>query len=196
MFISLQSANSVFDTKPAPATSQPGVFFSHNKSVLATARRTVYFYARVHTSWKFGTPELAFPLSWLHDMSCSCYSARLSKSKFLTATVLIKIWIVFFSYSTKICSFCLWKNNKVSGNILQSQMCQPYSLVVIKASVASEVLGSTSLGANILGFNGVVHSVVDDVPVDSERLCLVATSSISKICRLSLRKCSQRYGCV
>ena len=44
------------------------------------------------------------------------------------------------------------------------------------------------MAANILGFNGVVHSVVGDVPVDSE--ASVVTSSISKICQLSLRICS------
>ena len=37
---------------------------------------------------------------------------------------------------------------------------------------------------NILGFNGVVHSVKDDVSVDSE--ASVVTSPISRICRLSL----------
>ena len=37
---------------------------------------------------------------------------------------------------------------------------------------------------NILGFNNVVFSVVGDVPVDSETS--MVTSSISKICRLSL----------
>ena len=36
------------------------------------------------------------------------------------------------------------------------------------------------MGANILGFNGVVHSIVGDVPVDSE--APVVTSSISRIC--------------
>ena len=44
------------------------------------------------------------------------------------------------------------------------------------------------MGANILGFNGVMHSVVGDVSVDSE--APVVTSSISSICRLSLKKCS------
>jgi len=44
------------------------------------------------------------------------------------------------------------------------------------------------MGANILGFNGIVHSVVGDVPVNSE--APVVTSSISRICRLSLRRCS------
>ena len=39
--------------------------------------------------------------------------------------------------------------------------------------------GSTLLGANIL-FNGIVHSVVGDIPIDSE--ASVVTSSISKIC--------------
>ena len=45
------------------------------------------------------------------------------------------------------------------------------------------------MGANILGFNGVVHSVVGDVPVDSEAgdvpvdsEASVVTSSISRIC--------------
>ena len=38
--------------------------------------------------------------------------------------------------------------------------------------------------ANILGFNDIVLLVVGDVPVDSE--ALVVTSSISRICRLSL----------
>ena len=36
------------------------------------------------------------------------------------------------------------------------------------------------MGANILGFNGVVHSIVGDVPVDSK--APVVTSSISRIC--------------
>ena len=36
------------------------------------------------------------------------------------------------------------------------------------------------MGANILGFNSVVHSVVGDVPVDSKTP--VVTSSISMIC--------------
>jgi len=44
------------------------------------------------------------------------------------------------------------------------------------------------VGANILGFNSVVHSVVGDVPVDSE--APVVTSLISRICWLSLRRCS------
>ena len=38
--------------------------------------------------------------------------------------------------------------------------------------------------ADTLGFNGVVHSVVDDVSIDSETF--VVTSSISRICRLNL----------
>jgi len=38
--------------------------------------------------------------------------------------------------------------------------------------------------ANILGFNGVVHSVEGDVFVDNETS--VVTSSISRICRLGL----------
>ena len=42
-----------------------------------------------------------------------------------------------------------------------------YSLVIIRAPVAPEVLDSIPLGANILRFNGVVHSVVGDVPIDS-----------------------------
>ena len=40
------------------------------------------------------------------------------------------------------------------------------------------------MGANILGFNGVVHPVVGDISVDSG--APVVTSSISRICRLSL----------
>jgi len=44
------------------------------------------------------------------------------------------------------------------------------------------------IGADILEFNGVVHLVVGGVPVDNE--VPVVTSSISKICRLSLRRCS------
>ena len=48
------------------------------------------------------------------------------------------------------------------------------------------------MGANILGFNGVVYSVVGDVPVDSE--APVVTSSISRICRPSLRRWSQGQG--
>ena len=46
--------------------------------------------------------------------------------------------------------------------------------------------------ANILGFNGVMHSVVGDVLVDSE--VPVVTSSISRICRLSLQRCSQEQS--
>jgi len=42
------------------------------------------------------------------------------------------------------------------------------SLIVRRAPVAPDVLDSIPLGANILRFNGVVHSVVGDVPVDSE----------------------------
>ena len=53
-------------------------------------------------------------------------------------------------------------------------------------------LGSTwvrlLMGANILRFSGVVHSVVGDVPVDRE--APVVTSSISRICWLSLWRCS------
>jgi hypothetical protein len=40
------------------------------------------------------------------------------------------------------------------------------------------------VGANILGFNGVVLSVVHDVPVNSK--APMVTLSISRICRLSL----------
>ena len=46
--------------------------------------------------------------------------------------------------------------------------------------------------ANILEFNGVVHSVINDVLVDSE-MCM-ATLSILRICRISLRK--YLYGSV
>ena len=42
-----------------------------------------------------------------------------------------------------------------------------------------------------MGFNDVGHSVVGDVPVDSE--APVVTSSISRICRLILRRCSHYY---
>ena len=65
------------------------------------------------------------------------------------------------------------------------------SMVVTRASVAPEVLGSTLYGneyANILGFNSVVHSVAGDVPVDSE--APVVTLSISRICWLCLRRYS------
>ena len=41
------------------------------------------------------------------------------------------------------------------------------SLIFIRAPVAPEVLDSIPLGANILRFNGVLHSVVGDVPIDS-----------------------------
>ena len=44
--------------------------------------------------------------------------------------------------------------------------------------------GGSVWGANILGFNGVVLSVVDDVPVDSEES--MVNSSISRICRRSI----------
>ena len=40
------------------------------------------------------------------------------------------------------------------------------------------------MGANILGFNGVVHSVVGDVSVDSETP--VVTSSISRIAHIGV----------
>ena len=45
--------------------------------------------------------------------------------------------------------------------------------------------------ANILGFNGFVHLVVGDVLVDSE--APMVTSSISRICRLSLIHRSKIY---
>ena len=40
--------------------------------------------------------------------------------------------------------------------------------MVTRALVAPQVLGLTPVGVNILGFNGVVLSVVDDVLIDSE----------------------------
>jgi len=61
------------------------------------------------------------------------------------------------------------------------------SLVVTSVSVAPEVLGRLRW-ERILGFNCDVHSVVNDVPVDSETP--VVTSSISRIRWLTLRRCS------
>jgi hypothetical protein len=55
--------------------------------------------------------------------------------------------------------------------------------VVTRALVALEVLGSIFYGANSLNFNGVVLSVVGDVPVDSEAAAV--TSSILRIFRYS-----------
>ena len=49
--------------------------------------------------------------------------------------------------------------------------------MVTRASVAHKVLGSTPVGANFPGFNGVVFSVVGDVSIDSETP--VVTLSIS-----------------
>ena len=63
-----------------------------------------------------------------------------------------------------------------------------FNLVVTRVLVAPKVLGSTPMGANIPGFNSVVLSVVGDVPVDSE--APVVTSSISRICWPSPRRCS------
>jgi hypothetical protein len=64
--------------------------------------------------------------------------------------------------------------------------------VVTRATVAPQVLGSTgfdSLRERIFqDLTAFVLSVVSDVPVDSE--APVVTSSILRICRLSLRKCS------
>lgn len=58
-------------------------------------------------------------------------------------------------------------------------------LVVTRVSVASQILGSSLHGGTtFLGFNDIVLSVVGDTPIDSE--VPVVTSSISKICRLSL----------
>jgi hypothetical protein len=62
------------------------------------------------------------------------------------------------------------------------------SLVVARASITPEVLGSTPQEANILEFNGVMHLVVGDVFVDSETS--MVTSSVSRIFLLSLRRCS------
>jgi hypothetical protein len=62
------------------------------------------------------------------------------------------------------------------------------SLVVTRVSVASQFVGSTSCGSEILGFNSVVFLVAGDALVDSETA--VVTSSILRICRLSLRRCS------
>ena len=47
--------------------------------------------------------------------------------------------------------------------------------------------------ANILRFNGVVHSVLGDVPVDSE--APVVTSSISRICWPGLSEVFIGVGC-
>jgi hypothetical protein len=68
--------------------------------------------------------------------------------------------------------------------------CLPWCLELVgtSTSVASQILRSTPMGANIVKFNGVVLSVVDDVTGDSETP--VVTLSISMICRPSSRRCS------
>jgi hypothetical protein len=55
-------------------------------------------------------------------------------------------------------------------------------------SVAYQILRSTPMGANIIDFNGVVLSVVDDITDDSE--APVMTLSIPMICRPSPQRCS------
>jgi hypothetical protein len=63
------------------------------------------------------------------------------------------------------------------------------SLMVTRALVAPQVLGSTPRGERISqDLTAFVLSVVGDVPVDSE--ASVVTSSILRICRYSLRRCS------
>ena len=63
------------------------------------------------------------------------------------------------------------------------------SLVVAAARAAPEVLGSTSVGSELFqDLTALGLSVVGDVSVDSE--APVVTSSISRICRLSTRRCS------
>jgi len=51
------------------------------------------------------------------------------------------------------------------------------NIVFTRALVALEVMGSTPVEANILGFNGFVLSVVSDVPVDSETLVMISSIS-------------------
>jgi hypothetical protein len=66
------------------------------------------------------------------------------------------------------------------GMICVSQYLSIESLnSIIIATFPRQVLGLTPVGANFLGFNGVVLLVVGDVPVDSETH--VVTSSISRI---------------
>ena len=61
------------------------------------------------------------------------------------------------------------------------------SIVIKKILVAYQIMNLTMCGSNIVGFNGVVLSVISDVSVDGE--VPVATSSISKIRWFGLRKC-------
>ena len=54
------------------------------------------------------------------------------------------------------------------------------SLVVTRTSVVPEVMGSTPHGNNILEFNGVVYSVIDDVLISTN--CLRRTTVHSNLC--------------
>ena len=57
------------------------------------------------------------------------------------------------------------------------------SLIVTRASVEPQFLGSMSREIEFLEFNGIAFVVVGDIPADNETP--VVTLSISKICQLN-----------
>ena len=88
--------------------------------------------------------------------------------------MLLSILQISSSFDEFSWNFCAWFSRMIGPSLLK--MRRPLVYLLIK---------------NILGFNSVVFSVVDDVPVDSETS--MVTSSISKICQLSLIHRSKIY---
>ena len=127
---------------------------------------------------------------------------------FFTSEIFIFVWKYFRVFqSIQICLGTyqsVLKNEKFSINFVKHfgkfgmfetfQICFEQVFQVVAKGPVVQWLQETRqhlrswvrlpMGANILGFNGVMHSVVGDVLVDSE--APVMTSSISRTCQLSL----------
>jgi hypothetical protein len=75
------------------------------------------------------------------------------------------------------------------SNVRKADIPSAYSLVVTRAPVAPQVLGSTPRGSKFSqNLMTIFILVVGSIPLDSE--AHVVTSSILRICQSSLRKCS------